>query len=135
VYAEEFGWDRLARDVARVYRALPERERSKTALYADTYADAGAIDRFGSAYGLPSAIGSQNTYWLWGTHGYDGTSLVAIGATRIDLLKAHYRSCVLVATSEEPLKWVVEGPSPIYHCTKPDRPLEQLWPLLRWYGA
>ncbi len=49
VFAEEFGWDRLASDVAAVYAALPPNVRARTAIYADTYADAGAIDFFGPA--------------------------------------------------------------------------------------
>jgi 4-amino-4-deoxy-L-arabinose transferase-like glycosyltransferase len=135
IYAEEFGWDRLAHDVAGVYNTLPPTTRRGTAIYADTYADAGAIDFFGPSYGLPSAIGSQNTYWLWGTHSYSGDPMIAIGASRFDVLRHYYRSCKLVTTSTEPLKWVVEGPSPIYLCTGPTMPLDQLWPHLRWYGA
>jgi hypothetical protein len=135
IYAEEFGWDHLAHDVASVYNTLPAATRRATAIYADTYADAGAIDFFGRSYGLPNAIGSQNTYWLWGTHGYSGDTMIAIGASRFDLLRQYYRSCKLVRTSTEPLKWVVEGPSPIYLCTGPTMRLEQIWPHLRWYGA
>ncbi len=135
VFAEEFGWQRLARDVASVYFALPPRERTRTAIYADTYGDAGALDFFGPRYGLPAAISSQNSYYLWGTHGYDGQTLVAIGATRIDRLRRYYRSVVLVRTSTEPYKWVVEGPSPIYLCRDPVAPLPAIWPHLRWYGA
>jgi hypothetical protein len=135
VYAEMFGWDRLARTVATVYDALPPARRERTAIYADTYADAGAIDLFGPNYGLPNAIGSQNTYYLWGTHGYDGSTLVAIGATRIAVLQRYYASCKLAATSNEPLKWVVEGPDPIYLCTHPRATLDAIWPELRWYGA
>lgn len=135
LFAEEFGWQRLARDVAAVYDRLPAQTRARTAIYADTYADAGAIDRFGARYGLPSAIGTQNSYYLWGTHGYDGRTLVAIGASRIALLRTYYRSCTLAGLSTEPLKWIVEGPSPIYLCTGPSMPLQQIWPHLRWYGA
>ncbi len=135
IYAEEFGWRRLARDVASVYFALPVQTRQTTAIYADTYADAGAIDFFGPEFGLPAAIGSQNTYWLWGTRGYDGDTLLAIGATRFAILRQYYRSCRLVRTSNEPLKWVVEGPAPIYLCNGPVMPLDRIWPNLRWYGA
>ncbi|MGA8574390.1 MAG: glycosyltransferase family 39 protein [Candidatus Cybelea sp.] len=135
VFAEEFGWSRLARDVASVYFSLPPQVRDRTAIYADTYADAGALDFFGPRYGLPSAISSQNSYFLWGTGGYDGTTLVAIGATRIDRLRRFYRSVVLVRTSAEPLKWIVEGPAPIYLCRYPIAPLPVIWPALRWYGA
>lgn len=135
MYAEEFGWKRLAHDVASVYDALPPHMRAATAIYADTYADAGAIDFFGPDFGLPNAIGSQNSYWLWGTHGYDGKTLIAIGAWHIEMLRRYYGSCVLVRTSNEPLKWVVEGPAPIYLCTRPAMPLDAMWPYLRWYGA
>jgi hypothetical protein len=135
VFAEEFGWDRLAGDVARVYFALPPAERERTAIYADTYGDAAAIDFFGPRHGLPQAISSQNNYYLWGTRGYDGTTLIAIGATRIDRLRAKYRSITLAATSTEPYKWVVEGPDPIYILRGPIAPLPLIWPSLRWFGT
>ena len=135
VYAEEFGWDRLAHDVFAVYASLPPDVRSRTAVYADTYADAGALDFYGPHYGLPPAISSQNSYYLWGTGGYDGSTLIAVGATKIDVLKKYYRSVTLAATSLEPYKWVVEGASPIYLCRDPIEPLDQIWPNLRWYGA
>jgi Dolichyl-phosphate-mannose-protein mannosyltransferase len=135
VFAEQFGWDRLARDVADVYFSLPPSLRRSAAIYADTYGDAGALDFFGPHYGLPPAISSQNNYFLWGYGEYDGSTLVAIGATRIDLLRRYYRSVVLVRTSTEPYKWIVEGPAPIYLCRYPIAPLHQIWPHLRWYGA
>jgi hypothetical protein len=135
VFAEEFGWERLARDVARVYDALPPRVRARVTIYADTYGDAGALDFFGPRYGLPPAISSQNSYYLWGTHGDDGTTVIAIGATRIDLLRRYYRRVRLVGTSYDPLKWIVEGPAPIYLCEDPVAPLPVIWPHLRWYGA
>ncbi|HUY40297.1 MAG TPA: glycosyltransferase family 39 protein [Candidatus Dormibacteraeota bacterium] len=135
LFAEEFGWDRLARDVARVYRALPPHVRVQTALYADTYADAGALDFFGPRYGLPPAISSQNAYYLWGTHGETGRTLIAVGATRIDRLKRYYRRVRLVSTSFDPYRWIVEGPAPIYLCVDPVAPLSVIWPHLRWYGA
>ncbi len=84
LFAEEFGWQRLARDVAAIYLSLPSTVRNRTAIYADTYGDAGALDFFGPRYGLPPAISSQNNYYLWGTRGYDGSTMIAIGATRID---------------------------------------------------
>ena len=135
IYAEEFGWGRLAQDVASVYDALPADERAHAAIYADTYGDAGALDFFGPQYGLPPAISSQNTYYLWGPGDSDGAVMIAIGASRIDLLKKYYRSVTLVRTSTEPYKWIVEGPAPIYLCREPVAPLKDIWPNLRWYGA
>jgi len=135
VFAEEFGWGRLAHDVAVQYFKLPPDVRRRAAIYADTYGDAGALDFFGQLYGLPTVISSQNNYYLWGTHGYDGSTMLAIGASRIEILRKYYRSVSLVATSAEPYRWVVEGPAPIYLCRDPVAPLSAIWPHLRWYGA
>ena len=135
VFAEEFGWQRLARDVATVYFGLPRATRAGAAVYADTYGDAAALDFYGPRYDLPPAISSQNSYYLWGTRDYDGRVLIAVGATQVERLRRYYRSVTLVRTSNEPLKWVVEGPAPIYVCRDPVAPLSEIWPRLRWYGA
>ena len=82
IFAEEFGWERLARDVAGVYSALTPSTRAVTAIYADTYGDAGALDFYGPRYGLPPAISSQNSYYLWGTRGYDGRTLIPAESLR-----------------------------------------------------
>lgn len=135
VFAEEFGWQRLARDVASVYATLPLDERAGTTLYADTYAGAGALDFYGPRYGLPQAVSTQNTFALWGPGSRAGTTVIAVGATRSALLRQNYRDCALARTSNEPMKWIVEGPTPIYLCRDPIVPLRTLWPRLRWYGA
>lgn len=135
VYAEMFGWDQLAAHVAVVYHSLPPAVRARTGVFADTYADAGALSLFGPRYGLPPPISAQNTYYLWGTRGYDGRSLIVVGATQADLVRRYYRKMTLVATYGNPYKWIVEGPTPIYLCSDPVLPLAQLWPILKWYGA
>ena len=135
VYAEEFGWNELARHVAHVYDALPPDVRARTGIFADTYADAGALDLYGPRYGLPPAISAQNTYYLWGTHGYDGRTLIVVGATQAALIGRFYRHMTMAATYGHPYKWIVEGPTPIYICTDPVAPLSRIWPQLRWYGA
>ncbi len=135
LYAEEFGWDELARHVAAVYDALPPAVRARTGLFADTYGDAGALAFYGPRYGLPAVISAQNTYYLWGTQGYDGKTLIVVGASQADVVRRLYRNVKLVATYGNPYKWVVEGPTPIYVCTDPIAPLPQIWPQLKWYGA
>lgn len=135
VYAEMFGWDELAQHVAAVYKSLPPRVRERTGVFADTYADAGALSLFGPRYGLPPPISAQNTYYLWGTRGYDGQTLIVVGATQADLIRHYYRKMTMVATYGDPYKFIVEGPTPIYLCTDPVMPLAQIWPHLRWYGA
>jgi hypothetical protein len=135
LYAEEFGWNELAAHVAQVYYALPPAVRARTGIFADTYGDAGGLDFYGPRYGLPPAISAQNTYYLWGTRGYDGSTLIVVGATQADVVRSLFRKMSLAATYGNPYKWIVEGPTPIYVCSEPIAPLSRLWPRLRWYGA
>jgi hypothetical protein len=135
LFADEFGWNGLARRVAGVYDRLPPGQRRRTAIFSDTYAGAAAIEFYGAQYGLPQPISAQNQYYLWGTGGYDGSSVLAIGASQADLLHVLFRHVVLVGTFVDPLRWATEGPTPIFLCTQPIAPLKDLWPRLRWYGA
>jgi hypothetical protein len=135
LFADEFGWSGLARSVAGVYDRLPPGQRRRTALFSDTYAGAAAIEFYGPQYGLPQPISAQNQYYLWGTGGYDGSSVLAIGASQADLLRVLFRHVVLAGTFVDPLRWAIEGPTPIFLCTQPIAPLKDLWPRLRWYGA
>jgi hypothetical protein len=135
VYAEMFGWEELAAHVAAVYKSLPPEVRARTGVFADTYADAGALSLFGPRYGLPQPISAQNTFYLWGTRGYDGQTLIVVGATQADLVRRYYRKMTLVATYGHPYKWIVEGPTPIFLCTDPIEPLDRIWPHWKWYGA
>jgi hypothetical protein len=62
-FADEFGWEDMARAVAKVYFSVPADERARTAIFANSYRQAGAIDFFGPKYGLPKAISGHQNYW------------------------------------------------------------------------
>ena len=63
---DQFGWEELVADVARIYRSLPEAERARTGIFASNYGEAGALHLFGPAYGLPAAICAHQTHYFWG---------------------------------------------------------------------
>jgi 4-amino-4-deoxy-L-arabinose transferase-like glycosyltransferase len=65
-FAEQVGWEELAQRVAAVYRSLPEDERARTAILANNYGEAGALNLYGPALGLPPVISRMNTYWYRG---------------------------------------------------------------------
>ncbi len=48
-YADMFGWQELVAAVARVYKRLPPEDRSRCAIYASNYGEAGAIELFSEA--------------------------------------------------------------------------------------
>lgn len=63
---DQFGWEELVADVARIYRSLPEAERARTGIFASNYGEAGALHLFGPAYGLPDAICAHQNHYFWG---------------------------------------------------------------------
>ena len=70
----------MTREVAKVYNALPPDERARTAIFANSYGQAGAIDFFGPKYGLPKAISNHQNYWYWGPRDYDGSTVIVLGS-------------------------------------------------------
>ncbi|MBV8373703.1 MAG: hypothetical protein JOY69_10630, partial [Candidatus Eremiobacteraeota bacterium] len=134
LYADQLGWKAMTRTVARAYWSLPPRVRSHTAVFADRYAYAGALDFYGPRYGLPTVISPNNSYYLWGTRGYRGDSMLAVGATDYPLLMRSFGSVEQVAVYRNDYRWILEGPLPIYLCTLPRAPLSVMWPTFKYYG-
>ena len=134
IYADQLGWNAMTRTVAAAYYALPARQRTQTAIFADRYAYAGAIDFYGRRYGLPPVISPNNSYYLWGTRGYSGASVLAVGATDYGLLRRSFGSVRQVAVYRNAYRWVLEGPLPIYLCTRPRASLAAMWPAVKYYG-
>jgi len=76
---EMIGWSAYVREIAAVYRSLPEGERSNAILLGSNYGESGAVGHFGPAYGLPAAYGVHNGFWYWGPPPATATVAVAIG--------------------------------------------------------
>jgi 4-amino-4-deoxy-L-arabinose transferase-like glycosyltransferase len=77
--AETVGWPRFAAEVARVYRALPENDRSHTAIVTSNYGEAGALDLYGPALGLPRVYSGHNGYWHFGRPADSVSTTIYIG--------------------------------------------------------
>lgn len=77
-FADEFGWEDMVREVARVYHGLSPDEQARTAIFANGYGEASAIDYFGPKYGLPKAIGKHQNYWYWGPRNYTGDIMIVL---------------------------------------------------------
>jgi hypothetical protein len=134
MFADQLGWKTMTQTVAGAYWSLPPVQRRITAVFADRYAYAGALDFYGARYGLPAVISPNNSYYLWGIRGYDGRSMLAVGATDYWLLMRWFGSVRQVAVYRNDYRWMLEGPLPIYLCTRPRVPLAAMWPALKYYG-
>lgn len=83
-YADMFGWEEKARDVATVFNTLSEEDKTSCAIVSTNYGRCGAIDFFGQRYGLPKSIGMHNNYWIWGPRNYTGNVVIILGGTLED---------------------------------------------------
>jgi len=131
-FADRFGWPELAADVARVHAALPAAERSRACVFAQDYGQAGAIDRFGPALGLPPAISGHNSYFLWGPRDCDGSLVIVLGDGR-DRLGELFEEVELAAVHHCDDCMPYEDELPIWVCRRLRGSLSELWPRVRHY--
>jgi hypothetical protein len=129
LFADQFGWEEMAATVARVYNSLPRDVRTKTAIFAQNYGQAGAIDLFGPKYGLPPAISGHQTYFLWGPRGYTGESVIVM-AGRQDDLETRFASVEKVASVYHPYSMPYEH-FDVFYCRGLRQPLNEIWPQVK----
>jgi hypothetical protein len=132
-FADMFGWPNQVKVVASVYRSLPFEDRAHCTILAANYGEAGAIDYFGPAYGLPRAISPHNNYYLWGPGDSSAGVVIAVGMDlhKLNLLFADVQKA---ATIEDSDAVPDENHLPVYICRNPRVPLSQAWPWLKFFG-
>lgn len=143
-FADRFGWESLTATVASVYASLPEEERARAVLLTRNYGEAGAIDFFGGAYGLPRALSGHNNYHLWGPGDASGDVVIALGispdfdaadgAWYETFLRERWASVEQVATVTCDHCTNEENNLPVYLLRRPLRPLSEIWDDLKHYG-
>jgi len=126
IFADEFGWEEMARKVGEVYNALPPERRAKTAIFANSYGQAGAIDFFGKKYGLPKAISNHQSYWLWGPRDYTGESVIVLGSDGTGD-REHFATVEAVGRTDHPYSRRDEH-FDIFLCRDLNTTLKALWP-------
>ncbi|MCU1462362.1 MAG: hypothetical protein JWO37_2437 [Acidimicrobiales bacterium] len=82
---ETVGWPTYVGEIADAYRSLHPADRRATAIVATNYGEAGAIDHYGPALGLPHAYGVHNGYWYWGPPPDSATEVLAVGFSANEL--------------------------------------------------
>lgn len=76
--SDQVGWRRYVRQVADVYEALPAQDKPGTVLLTGNYGEAGALDRYGPALGLPAVYSGQNELWWLGPPPPSATVVVLV---------------------------------------------------------
>jgi len=100
-FREEIGWPDLASSVASVYRSLTADERAHAGILAGNYGEAGALNLYGPALGLPHAMSLTNSFWY---RGYDPRLPQTVILTGFDLDEGRelFASCIVAAKNTNP---------------------------------
>ena len=128
-YADEFPWPGMVETVARVYHSLTPEEQTRTAIFANNYGQAAAVDFFGPRYGLPKAISGHQNYFLWGPRNYTGDIVIVLGDDESGA-REHFDSVTVAATLNNPYAYLYEN-FPILVCRGLKWNLQTEWPRVK----
>jgi hypothetical protein len=131
-FADEFGWEEMVRQVARVYNSLSPEERARTAIFCNSWGEAAAIDFYGPKYGLPRAISNHNNYWYWGPQKYTGEIVIVLGSDGSGD-REQFRSVEAAGRVEHPYSRRDEHFT-IWLCRGLNQNLQDLWPKLKKFN-
>jgi hypothetical protein len=97
----EIGWPELAAIVAHVRDSIPGSDRTVLGVMAEDEGEAGAVNLYGRAYGLPRAVSGMNSNWLRGYGDPPPQTVIAVGL-RPDELNQIFASCQVAAQLSNP---------------------------------
>jgi 4-amino-4-deoxy-L-arabinose transferase-like glycosyltransferase len=129
LFADQFGWEEMVATVARVYNGLPADVRPRTAIFGQSYGQAGAVDLFGPRYGLPPAISGHQNYYLWGPRDSTGESMIVMD-DRQEVLERLFQVVRKVARVEHPYSMPYNH-FDVFYCRGLRMPLKELWPQVK----
>ena len=130
---ETIGWPAFVAEIAAVYRSLPASQRPSATLLASNYGEAGAVDRFGPADGLPRAYSGHMSFWYWGPPPASATTAIVVGYPRGRL---GFCGSVRLATrlnNHEQISDDEQG-APVWICRNLRASWRAIWPSQRSLG-
>jgi len=131
-FKEEIGWPELVETVANIYAAMPAEDRSQTGIMTGNYGEAGAINLYGPAYGLPQAISGINSYWLRSYGDPPPQNLILL-----DMLpNSAFETCELAGrvTNRYGVSNEETSHPDIYFCRRMRQPWPEFWKRMRRFG-
>ena len=133
---EEIGWPELAATVAGVRDSLPPEERADVGIIVGNYGEAGAINLYGPAHGLPPVLSGTNTAWYRGYGSTPPQTLIVVGFSQ-KAAEAAFQSCRLAAMNVIPFG--IRNEEGEYHreiflCGAPKQPWPAFWADFRRFG-
>ncbi len=132
----EIGWPQVASTVAHVRDSLPPSDRAGLGVLAADEGEAGAVNLYGPAYGLPSAISGMNSNWLRGYGDPPPQAVIALGFKPSELNQI-FSSCQVAAVLLNPYGVVndtIGDRATVYVCRNIRVPWPEFWKNFLYYG-
>ena len=129
------GWPTYVRQVADVYGRLTPAERSATVVLTGNYGEAGAIDRYGPALGLPPVYSGQNELYNLGPPPDSALHVVFVLQAPIDWFATAFASCTREAKLDNGVGVANEEneEAVVYVCRNRLVSWAELWPRVQHY--
>jgi 4-amino-4-deoxy-L-arabinose transferase-like glycosyltransferase len=125
---EMVGWPHLVDLVDQAYRSIPAQQRSRAGIFTANYGEAGAVDRFGPALGLPRAWSGHNGYGLWGPPPADVSPVVVVWEDGPP--DRRFSGCRRTARVTAPVSNEESDRASVYVCDGPVDGWAAAWPRL-----
>ncbi|MDX1632639.1 MAG: hypothetical protein R3234_12290, partial [Thermoanaerobaculia bacterium] len=127
-FADRFGWEEMAAEVARIWSSIPPAERDTTLVLTSNYGEAGALRYWAERYHLPPAASQHNNFFLWGADKDldDVTTVLAVGIDPGDLAEA-FREVTPAGELHHPFAMPYETGPILWIARHPKVDLEESW--------
>ncbi len=131
-YADRYGWREMVTAVKAAYDTLTPQEQAEACVFASNYGEAGAMDFYGPALGLPKAISGHNSYFMWGPQGCTGKVLITINIPLQDL-SGGFESVQAAGQTSCTYCMPFENNAPIFIARGLKAPIDEAWPGAKRY--
>ena len=102
-------------------------------LFTANYGEAGALDRYGPALGLPPAYSGHNAFGEWGPPPDRSGRVVVVGLCAAQLAR-DFQGCALARVDSPAGIHNQERGAPVYVCSGTRAPWPRIWPELQHFG-
>ncbi|WP_235079218.1 glycosyltransferase family 39 protein [Amycolatopsis orientalis] len=129
---EQVGWPELASAVARAWQRIPRDQRATAVLLTGNYGQAGALERYGPALGLPRPYSNHMSYADWGPPPDTMTGPVLFVGKLRPAIRTAFGDCRRVAVNDNGAGLPNdEQGTAISLCSPSAEPWSRIWPRLR----
>jgi len=128
--ADRFGWEEMARDVARVYHETQDKSAGTIGIAAGNWGEASALHVYGKRFGLPEPICTDGWYYFDVLQRNDFRGSYIVIGTSTARLRSLFDHVEQKAVFTNPYCRPNETNNPIYLCSRPKVNLRSYWIVL-----